>query len=73
MELDGGTLNKNALIRVWEAVVMTKATYGIRLAPLSNKMKEKWEALQKAMLVSIIGCFNARNKARFLIIGKYTR
>lgn len=56
-------MNSDVLIRVWKAIVITKATYGIHVVPLSNRINEKWEGLEKTIPVSTISCFNDKNKA----------
>lgn len=58
-----GSLDSNLLLRVWETHVLPKATYGLHLCSKTDRVVERWQALEKCMIITALGCFTEKNRA----------
>lgn len=70
MGIHGGSLTRATLIKLWKTFLFPNATYVVQLTREKTDMESRWEALEKIMLPSTIGCYSKRHKNQLLDIAK---
>lgn len=65
-----GKATTTTLIRIWETLIVPRAAYGVHLVPLTNELKEKWDQLERLMLINTMGCFSPKNRERLRTVGR---
>lgn len=68
--LHAATMESGKLLQICESFILSTATYGIHLTPQDAALDEKWEQLEKNIIILAMGCYTETRRARLRDIAK---
>lgn len=71
--LHSGRINSNKLLKLWNALGLRKVKCEPHLVPVQPELAKAWVQFEKALLITLLGCFSERTRNRLRIISRIPR